>query len=258
MSREQDFYAALLDGGRAPPAGLVTWNGSDPAPRFAVYRNNVVASLIDALADAFPVTQELVGEAFFRAMARLYVGSEPPRSRVLAFYGATFPAFIDQFPPAAGVPYLADVARLEMLRVAAYHAADADPLAAEAIARAVADGDALLRLRIGLHPSAGVVQSRHAVVSVWAAHQGIGDLADVDWEVAEAALVVRPALDVEVIRLLPSDGGFVAALLCGARLARATEQAAAAAPDFDLPRALGVLIRARAVVSIDSQASGAS
>ena len=52
---EARFAAALLDSRQGCPAGLRTWNGSDPAARLAVYRNNVVSSLIDALADTFPV-----------------------------------------------------------------------------------------------------------------------------------------------------------------------------------------------------------
>jgi hypothetical protein len=72
---------------------LIAWNGSDPARRFAVYRNNVVVSLIDALADTFPVTQELVGEDFFRAMAGVFVRHAPPTSALLAEYGEGFSGF---------------------------------------------------------------------------------------------------------------------------------------------------------------------
>ncbi|MBK6864396.1 MAG: putative DNA-binding domain-containing protein, partial [Ideonella sp.] len=41
------FARALLQPDAPCPAGLKTWNGSDPAKRFAVYRNNVVVSLVD-------------------------------------------------------------------------------------------------------------------------------------------------------------------------------------------------------------------
>ena len=54
---QNTFAAALLDPDLPAPAGLTTWNGSDPARRFRVYRNNVIISLIDALADSFEVTQ---------------------------------------------------------------------------------------------------------------------------------------------------------------------------------------------------------
>ena len=99
MSAQTAFAAALLDPELPPPDGLVAWNGSDPARRFAVYRNNVVVSLVDALADTFAVTQELVGEAFFRAMARVFALADPPKSRLMAFYGESFPNFIAGFPP---------------------------------------------------------------------------------------------------------------------------------------------------------------
>ena len=70
---QPDWAAALLDPERPAPPGLRAWNGSDPARRFAVHRNNVVASLVSALADGFPVVQALVGEEFFRAMAAVFV-----------------------------------------------------------------------------------------------------------------------------------------------------------------------------------------
>lgn len=250
MKLEQEFFDALLDPERPPPAGLIAWNGSDPGKRFAVYRNNVVASLIDALADTYPVTQQLVGEAFFRAMARLYVKEAPPRSRVLAFYGDSLPAFIETFPPAASVPYLADVARLEMLRVRAYHAADCAPLSSDAIAGLLADTDTLPMLRVGFSPSLFLLRSRYAVVTLWAAHQGLADMADVDPDVAENALVIRSQLQVDVMRLDDGDSIFVEQLLHGASLGAALEAAGAAVVEFDPGNILALLIQAQAISSM--------
>src|SRR3990167_7733275 len=101
MNSQTAFANALLDPELPSPGGLSTWNGSDPATRFAVYRNNVTVSLIDALADTFPVVQALVGEEFFRAMARVSVRATPPRSRLMAFYGHDFADFVSAFPPVA-------------------------------------------------------------------------------------------------------------------------------------------------------------
>lgn len=243
------FFEALLDPGLPPPAGLTTWNSSDPAARFAVYRNNVIVSLIDALADTYPVTQALVGEEFFRAMARLFVRQEPPRSRVLAFYGESFPSFIETFPPAASVPYLADIARLEMLRVQAYHAADAIELPADVIAQSIARIDELPELRIKFQPSVGILCSPYAVVSLWAAHQGITDISTVDPDVPENALILRPQLDVEVIRLTNGASSLIALLLQGKSLGAAHEAASLVA-DFDLTDILGLLIRMQAISSM--------
>lgn len=250
MSAQSLFAAALLDPEPACPAGLTTWNGSDPAQRFRVYRNNVIISLIDALADTYAVTQELVGEEFFRAMARHYAYAHPPQSRLLAFYGSDFPDFVGAFPPAAGLPYLADVARLEQLRVAAYHAADVAPLSTAAIGAALADESTLPGLGLGLHPSLAVLASPFAVASLWAAHQGVLELAAVVTEVAETALVLRHGLTVEVIPVAPAAGTFVAALRAGSTLGEAAGQAAAGAVDFDLAGILGLLLQKSAITAL--------
>ncbi|HCY64409.1 MAG TPA: DUF2063 domain-containing protein [Oxalobacteraceae bacterium] len=255
MNWQQEFFERLRDPAQPVPAGLSTWNGSDPAVRFAVYRNNIIVSLIDALADAYPVVQQLVGEAFFRAMARLFVDAEPPRTGVLAFYGDSFPAFIENFPPAAPVPYLADVARLEMMRVRAYHAAECAELSADMIAQILADPDALPHVRVGFHPSVGLLRSRYAAASLWAAHQGDADIAAVDTHAPESVLVVRPRLDVEVIRLPPGSGHFISHLLDGGSLGNALEQASLADPGFDLTGTLSLLIRTQAISSMTTRSN---
>src|SRR5680860_832939 len=94
------FARAVLDIDAPTPQGLVRKTGTAPSRRFGVYRNNVYASLIDVLTSRFPISARLVGEEFFRAMARVYVQKEPPRSPVLLRYGAGFADFIAGFPPA--------------------------------------------------------------------------------------------------------------------------------------------------------------
>lgn len=246
-----DFAAALLDPQRAVPAGLRAWNGSDPRARLAVYRNNVVSSLVDALAETFPVVQQLVGSEFFRAMAVLFVRQSPPRSRVLAQYGQDFPSFVAAFEPAQGLPYLADVARLEVARVAAYHAADADPVSDEVVSLALASGDRMGELRLVLHPSLVTFESRHAVVTLWAAHQvdDERDIVRVEVDAPESALVLRSRLEVLVLRAPDGAVAFVQALRAGLNLGDAAAHALAAVPAFDLGVALSQLLAHGAVSS---------
>lgn len=248
---QQDFAAAVLDPDLPIPAGLTAWNGSDPAQRFRVYRNNVIVSLIDALADTFEVTQELVGEDFFRAMARLYACAHPPQSRVMAFYGSSFPEFIETFPPAAGLPYLADVARLEYLRVEACHAADVPGIGAEELVLALAEQAALPTLGVTLHPSLAVLSSPFAVVSLWAAHQGVLEISTVAPGTTETALVLRHGLEVEVMQISPTAGVFISALLCGSSLGQAAEAVAAIDVEFDLVGTLGLLLQKSAITALN-------
>ncbi|MBP6655073.1 MAG: putative DNA-binding domain-containing protein [Propionivibrio sp.] len=252
MSPQRCFAEALLEPEQACPPGLITWNASDPARRFAVYRNNVIVSLVDALADTFAVTQDLVGEAFFRAMARVFAYTNPPTSRLLVFYGETFPEFIERFPPAASLPYLADVARLEFLRVRAYHAADVAPVRSEDIVAVLADEDKLPDLGLALHPSLAVLDSAGAVVSLWAVHQGVGDLATLVPDVPETALVVRDGLDVEVMKIPRATGVFIKAVKRGATLGDAMALAQRSDPDFDATLPLALLIQKSAITALYS------
>lgn len=230
------FAATLLDPTLPCPPGLMAWNGSDPTRRLAVHRNNVVVSLIDALADTFPVTQQLVGEDFFRAMARAFVHHAPPSSPVMAFYGEALPNFIAEFPPAQPLPYLADLARLEMARVQACHAADAPSVSQAEIDKALSSAHRVGELRLVCHPSVCTVQSPHAVVSLWAAHQNeaqANTLHALDLAQPESALVLRQGLDVVVVPVPHGAARFTQALLAHQGLAQAATHAMASPPHFD-------------------------
>jgi hypothetical protein len=248
---EADFARAVLDAKADVPAPLVREAPGVPARRFGVYRNNVYASLIDALASRFPVTARLVGDAFFRAMARAYVETAPPSSPVLLRYGMGFADFIASFPPAGPVPYLADVARLEWAWHAAYHAADAAPLPLEALAEAVGDAASAT---LTLHPSLHVVRSVYPVITIWhlAAREGEDEPARLPAD-GEDALVVRPKLDVEVRRLPAGGAAFVLALKSGACLEQAAEQAAQEVAGFDLEANLAGLVVSGAIVGVGAE-----
>jgi len=249
------WSAALLDPSRACPPGLRCAAGGEVARRLAVHRNNVVAGLVRALAQTFPVVQCLVGAAFFDAMAAVYVRQSPPGAPVLADYGGGFAGFVGGFSPARSVPCLADMARLEWARAEALHAAEARPLddrsAAAALARVV-PGDASLdapaaalgALRLVFHPSLRVLCADHAVVSLWAAHQGPDDgrIAAVDLGQAECALVLRPWHGVLVVPVPPAVAALADALRQGKALGQAAEAALAVDDHFDLTAALRLLL----------------
>lgn len=255
VSGQGALAAALLDPALPAPAGLRTWNGSDPLRRLAVYRNNVVSSLVDALADTFPVTQALVGPEFFRAMAAAFVRRHPPRSCILAHYGDEFGDFIARFEPAAALPYLPDMAHLEHARLQACHAADAPAIAPAALAQALADSNALAGLRLVWQPSLRVIVSPFAVVSLWAAHQTQGGLNAFDVDPAEQALVLRDGLDVLVLPAGPGLARFVTLTQVGAAFGAAAAEAIAFDADFDLGAGLSLLLHHGALVALHATAA---
>lgn len=233
------FAHALLRP-RAIPPGLTTWNGSDVAHRFAIYRNNVAVSLIDALAHAFPSVAALVGETFFRALARGFVRAHPPRTPVLAHYGAAFAGYVARCPSVAALPYLSDIARLDRAVHAALHAADAHVWSAADLARAAPD--ALLASGLALHPSLRLRASSHAVATIWSALRGDGDLACVDPARPERVLIVRPDAAVRICALSPGADALLRALARRERLDTALAAANAAEPAFTPADAVALLV----------------
>jgi hypothetical protein len=241
------FADALLDPDRPVPAGVISPRRTPDARRFAVYRNNVFVSLVGALEKRFPVTRRLVGDAFFRGMARAFAAVERPGSPILSQYGDGLADFIAQFPPAAPLPYLPDMARLEAAWSDAYHAADAIPLALDALAGLPAE--AVESLRLVPHPSARLIVSVLPVGSIWAAHQSetLGKVAHAE---AETVLIVRPDAEVRVHVLPRADTEFAAALLAGQGLAEAS---GLAAPGCDPGAALVGLVSLGAFAGIAAE-----
>lgn len=253
MSIQQTFAEALLAPQATCPEGVFSSNGAEPASRFAVYRNNVHSALINALTAAYPVARQLVGDEFFRAMAGLYAQAHPPTSPLISEYGGTFADFIQGFEPAWSVPYLADVARLERLRVRAYHAADCQVLDQHSVLGQLQGCAQLGQLRVGLHPSLATLESSYAVVSVWAAHQADGAIASLNPWHAQGGLILRQGLVVKVFAIDRGSVTFINRLNQGAGLEMAIADALKASDEFDLHLCLTLLISHDAITHLHLQ-----
>ncbi|MBJ3763598.1 putative DNA-binding domain-containing protein [Maribius pontilimi] len=229
----QAAFGAALTGTGVPPGVIAT---GDVARRFAVYRNTVQHSLTDALSQRFPVIRRLVGARFFDAVAGVFIRAHPPRSPVIAVYGAAFADFLDGFPPARRLAYLPDVARLEWARGLAFHAADAAALTPAAFADATAhDPD---RVALTLHPCLHLLGSDYPVVSIWRANQPGADPAPLPAG-GEAALIFRDAGDVPVLPLDPPTFRMIGALAAGKPMGAAL----AHADQDQIARTLSTLLR---------------
>lgn len=252
MSSLSDLQAGIRSGvlGSKQPDGLTAPDPAEVTQRFAVYRNNVLVSLAGALAQRFPVVVRLVGIAFAQATFGEFVRTNPPRSPLMMHYGAGFPEFLTTFPPAAGLPYLPDVARLELARGVAFHAADDVPVAAGALARLA--GAAPETVRLTLHPSVTVIRSSHPVHTLWTLNQPWSQAPRcLDWQ-PEAALVARSGLVLITERLLRGDAAFVSGLVNGLTLAAAGAAGFKADEAFDPATVLARLMGSDLVTAAES------
>ena len=219
-------------------------------PAFAVYRNTVMKGCIDALEANYPAIARLVGSEWFRAAAAIHVQAEPPRDGSLVTYGAGFAPFLRQFEPAAELPYLGGVARLDRFWTEAHVAADAPPLAAEDVARVAPES--LGALALLPHPAARWTWfDEQPIYSIWSRNRNATVMADGEdqelvWQ-GEGALLTRPESSVDWCRIGQAEVAFLDACAAGAVLADAAEVATSLPGDApDLSALFARLLRAGA------------
>lgn len=230
---QRDFARAVFDD--HPALVEHVRDGHFPATQHVqIYRNNVNETLTAALAAVFPVVEKLVGQGFFGYAAHEYLRAHRPLHANLHDFGGAFADFLAGFAPAATLPYLADVARLEWAWHRAFHAADGEPFDPAALATVPAERLPLVRLT--LHPSAHLVSSPYPIVRIFEVNQDEyeGDNSVDLTTGGGTALVIRRDLAVYVEPLAPGEAALLVALHRNLPLAEALDVALAAEPDFDL------------------------
>lgn len=251
MTTSQKQWQASLFNPEQLPDGLCTHNASSVSQRFDVYRNNVTTSLIRAIEDSFPVIAQLVGEDFFMAMAHEYIRQQQPKSPQLTFYGNDFPAFIATFPPAASLPFLFDVARLEMAYLHSYHASDAKPIELSQLQCWLNQPEQLAASIWQLAPSVSYLQFTYAAVDIWQAHQQeTPDLSALDWQQPQQTLIVRPSWQPMLVTIDAADYAFIAALGEANSFSTASAIASNCDSAWELTRFLTILLQYQTITNI--------
>lgn len=243
------FAAHVIDGDRADLVAEVVGDSMSAEARLRVYRHHVAHSLGRALAATFATVHALVGEVFFRGMAQGFIGQRLPTQPMLAEYGADFPAFVAGYEPAASLPYLADVARLDWALNVAFHSPAGRRLAATDLAGIAAERLPVLSLAVP--DGATLIGSRYPLDCIWNAAQPGASADTVDLGDGRAdLLVLRRSDDAAFIVLAVGEAAFVAALIEGMPLEGAAEQASRADPSFDLSTAFARLLGLQAFAAL--------
>jgi hypothetical protein len=189
---------------------------------------------------AFPSVRVLLGQQNFDTLAPLFVRAHPPASPLMMHYGADFPAFLEAFAPLTHLGYLSDVARLDLVMRASYHAADTPEFDAGVLQEAP---EVLALRRIALAPATMILRSRWPLHDLW--QRAIQPNAPAPCASGQAIMITRPAFDPQV-HLLPTGAATWLLALHDRPLGASVDAATAAAPDFDFTAALGLALRAHA------------
>lgn len=245
---ETRFARALFEPGE-DPALEIRPNGLRAARRLQVYRNNVFASLTEALRACYPVTDRLVGARFFDWAAKHYIRAYPSTSGNLHEFGGHYAEFIRAFPPAANLVYLADVARLEWAYQEAFHAPEPDDVNVDELSSVPPERYGELRFK--LNPASRLLASGYPILHIWQLNQpgcdGKVDLAEGGVNV----LVGRRGLAIEIEALSAGEYALLEHLAQSHVLRFAAAQALKAEPGLDLPACLRRHVARRTIVGFE-------
>lgn len=250
---QENFYAAMYGGvaAEAPLRASLAHPPEVAQRRLEAYRRSIFGNLNAALLATYPVVANIVGLAFFREAARLYLASHPSLSGDLNELGGDFGDFLATYQPAAELPYLPDVARLEWLVQSVYYAADGGPADLSGLARIAPEEWGGLRFRVD--PAHARLDSPWPLADIWRVNQPAyaGEM-QVDFSQPCLALIYRRDGLVEVTSLSGGEAVLLDALAGGATLESATIAAAAAQGGFDLGTGLQRLAELRLLLGVES------
>jgi len=248
----QEFAPALLDPDLDIPAGMVGPDGNLAPKRFSVYRNNVVLSLMEAMAETFPAIKIIVGEENFATVSRIFISSHPPSSPMMQAYGDLFPEFLRDFGPLQSFPFLEDVAKVEICWINAYHAADANPL--DGAVLGAIDPETLIETSFAPHPAADLVTSNYALHHLFSSRNGEGGALNFKkCAHIQSVLITRAQLSVEVHELDHAGTAFFKNILQANTLGQCIEQAMEADKNFEPSSAITLMLTSGAVTSLSNQ-----
>ena len=215
-----------------------------------VYRNNYRGNLHDTLAAAYPVIRQLVGEDFFRLLAKRFIEQHPSRSGNLHRYGSEMAEFLTHFENTQHLAYLPDMARLEWAYHHAYFAADVAPFDLARLAAIAPDSYASLRWQ--LHPGCSLLTTTYPVAAIWQAHQdGAGDF-NIDLNSGgDSLLVYRNGLSIKVVHVAPASLHWLVRLQQNITMGIATEATLSTHADFDVATALHHWLAQHVLIDFD-------
>lgn len=238
LGQLQTRFADALFDPSATPDLLPAVRAEHAEHRLALYRGNQTDGWRKALGNAYPVLLRLVGTAYFDALARAYGRAHPATDPDLNRFGDRMADFLAGFQPAATLPYLPDMAKLEWVLHRAHYAPHHEPLTAQDLA-ALSPAD-FESARFALQPGCQLLTCNYAVGALWQSHQpGQEPEFPADFErPAWLAAACSRSGGAQVTELDPAQFAALQAMSAGKTMGDALDAAFAADPAFDLAAAL--------------------
>ncbi len=155
-----------------------------------IYQKSMQGNLAAVLCATFPVCCRLVGDDFFRQLAKGYIAKTRHSQPDITYYGEGFPEYVAQVFSLHQLCYLADVAKLEW---ACHYAVNGPSVCVlDQMALAAVPMAEQSQLTFGLYQNSTLIHSPYPILAIWQVNQASyeGDQT-VDLGEGEAYLLVH-------------------------------------------------------------------
>ncbi len=150
--------------------------------RLNIYRDTMCAAHTNALAQSYRCCEKILGERYFKQIAKSYFYKYPATIQNLNHYGQSFPKFLQHWVhnhmECSDYPYLSDLAQLEWAFDQAYYAKP-DPLF-NFNSLTTLNEKSYQRICFELSASLTILKSNYPIYEIWLANQGQADAQEIN------------------------------------------------------------------------------
>jgi len=165
LTLQQEFISHINSKSKKEIISSLPYSNQESLARLNIYRNNVFGNFTSVLSSIYEVVQKLVGEKFFEQISEEFIKKYPSKSGNLDDYGFEFPQFLKRIQKKYKLPYLSDVAHLELLFHKAYLSKKTKDFDLEKFQKIAPQN--FSNLTFFLHPSCFLFSSKFPVFSIW-------------------------------------------------------------------------------------------
>lgn len=216
--------------------------------RFEIYRTSVVETYRQTLASLYPVTNRLVGDAFFAQAAMQFCYENASTSGDLNQYGETFPSFLESYCSTQNLDYLADVARIEWHWHKAFHARDSGSF--DLTTLGTVDPADFGRIVFSIQAGYRSLQSPYPIDRIWEVNQpqhSDPEVVHLDIE-SRCLLIYRFGFEVRIAKVSRGMYTMADALKQEHQLSDATQAALEVEPELNIESALQWLVAEQIII----------
>lgn len=236
---QEHFKNSIFENASDTLDSYICENGLAAKQRLQIYRNNVFITLTKALQAIYPAIKQLVGEAFFKGVAREYITQHPSNAISLCGFGHSFADFLTYFPPIQALPYLPDVACLEWAYHEVYGERDNAPFDLDRLKTLSEEKYAEIKFK--LLSASRLLASQFPILQIWQICQVKNNNDEEKVELAkegEEILIIRRQFEIMFEKVTVGEFALLSAFSRGEKFKEACALALQIEPGFDIDSCL--------------------